>query len=162
MFSRFGRSREPSPQRLDDGRSRDADGRAALDAEIDAIEAAALGTYVLHGLPGAMGHYQRADSHSPWERLYDALTPEQRWALVAASPAGQGRRFASSVDLGVESPVPEVRRAAAVLAACRGLRQRLAESAGFTAQDLADAIQLGAAARRLDGQDEPTSQEPAD
>lgn len=150
MFSRFGRSREPSPQRLHDGRSREADGCLALGAEIDAIEAAALAIYVRHDLPGEIGHYQRADHQAPWEKLEDALTPEQRWAMVQAAPEGEGRRFASSADLGVDSPVPEVRRAAAILAACRGLRQRLAEAAGFTAQDLADAIQLGAAARRLE------------
>ncbi|MCO8019723.1 hypothetical protein NI456_12730 [Brevundimonas diminuta] len=153
MFSRFGRSREPSPQRLHDERSREADGRAALASEIDAIEAAALVIYVRNGLPGAIGHYQRADRQAPWEKLEDALTPEQRWALVQAAPEGEGRRFASSADLGADSPLPEVRRAAAVLAACRGLRQRLAEAAGFTAQDLADAIQLGAAARRLEDDD---------
>jgi len=125
----------------------------ALGAEIDAIEAAALEIYVCHDLPGEIGHYQRADHQAPWEKLEDALTPEQRWAMVQAAPEGEGRRFASSADLGVDSPVPEVRRAAAILAACRGLRQRLAETAGFTAQDLADAIQLGAAARRLEDDD---------
>lgn len=149
MFSRFGRSREASPQRLNDGRSREADGRGALTAEIDAIETAALAIYVRHGLPGAIGHYQRADAQAPWQKLEDAMTPEQRWALVQAAPQGEGRRFASSADLGADSAVPEVRRAAAVLAACRGVRQRLAEAAGFTAQDLADAIRLGATARRL-------------
>ncbi|MGX1692677.1 hypothetical protein [Brevundimonas naejangsanensis] len=153
MFSRFGRSREPSPQRLHDGRSREADGPLALGAEIDAIEAAALEIYVRHDLPGEIGHYQRADRQTPWEKLEETLTPEQRWAMVQAAPESEGRRFASSADLGVDSPVPEVRRAAAVLAACRGLRQRLAEAAGFTAQDLADAIQLGAAARRLEDDD---------
>ena len=150
MFSRFGRSREPSPQRLHDGRSREADGRTALGVEIDVIETTALEIYVRHGLPGAIGHYRRDDRQAPWEKLEDALTPEQRWAMVQAAPEGEGRRFASCADLGADSPVAEVRRAAAVLAACRGLRQRLAETTGFTAQDLADAIRLGAAARRLE------------
>jgi hypothetical protein len=39
-----------------------------------------------------------------------------------------------------------------VLAACRGLRQRLTDAEPITPQDLADAIRLGAAWRRLDAE----------
>src|SRR5690606_6724502 len=47
---------------------------------------------------------------------------------------------------------PEGRRAAAVLAACAGLRQRLTEAEPISPQDLADAIRLGAAWRHLDAE----------
>lgn len=135
---------------MDDGRSPALDGAAALEAEVAAIEAAAMAVYALHGLPDQPGHYQRRERNAPWERLEDELTPAQRWALIETTPQAEGRRFASHVDLGADASEPEVRRASAVLAACRGLRQTLNDGAGFSAQDLADAIRLGAAWRRLE------------
>ena len=81
--------------------------------------------------------------------LVDLMSPAEKWALIDASPEGGRWRYAAYEDLGARSAVPAVRQASALLAACQGLRQRLADRAVISAQDLADSIRLGEAWRRL-------------
>ena len=126
------------------------DGVESLLAEVAAIEAAACEVYGRHGLPAQPGQYRRRGDDGVWERLSDRLSPAEKWALIQTAPPEEGWRFASLDGLGARSSVPEVRRAAAVLAACAGLRQRLTEAEPISPQDLADAIRLGAAWRHLD------------
>lgn len=71
--------------------------------------------------------------------------------MIQAAPSEEGWRFASLDGIGARSTIPEIRHASAVLAACRGLRQRLTDAEPITPQDLADAIRLGAW-RRLDAE----------
>lgn len=120
-----------------------------LRALLDRVDAAALAVYAFHQLPSRPGHYRQAPGLGTWEHLGNDLTPAQKWALMDVGPTEQGWRYSSLEQLGARSPVADVRYASSLLAACQGLRQRLDEGAPLTAQDVADAIQLGAAWRRL-------------
>lgn len=153
MLSRFGRRRD---DRGDEQAAvpSDAlsDGVDSLLAEITAIEAAACDVYGRHGLPAQPGQYRRQGETGAWEKLADQLTPAEKWSMIQAAPPEEGWRFASLDGIGARSTIPEIRHASAVLAACRGLRQRLTDAEPITPQDLADAIRLGAAWRRLDAE----------
>ncbi|WP_427790683.1 hypothetical protein [Brevundimonas diminuta] len=153
---RFGRRRDvpalpeqappDAPEGIDD-----------LLAELAAMEAAARQVYARHGLPDQPGHYRRTGEDAMWEKIADRLSPAEKWALMEAAPTQSGWRFSSLEGIGAHSDIVEVRRAAALLDACRGLRQRLSGDAPISPQDLIDAIRLGAAWRRLSGHesDEP-------
>ncbi|AYG94311.1 hypothetical protein D8I30_03255 [Brevundimonas naejangsanensis] len=152
MLGRFGRrrddhaSRAAAPERP--GRSPD-EGVDSLLVEIAAMEAAAAGVYGRHGLPDQPGQYRQRGREGAWEKVADDLTPAEKWAMIEAAPPKEGWRFASLEHLGARSRIAEVRQAAALLTACRGLRARLTEEAPISPQDLADAIRLGASWRRL-------------
>jgi hypothetical protein len=155
MMGRFGRRRDDR----DDSRAvvptreqslaTPGEGVDSLLAEIAAIETAAAGLYGRHGLPDQPGQYRRRGDEGAWEKVADPRTPAEKWAMIQAAPPEEGWRFASLASLGARSEIAEVRQAAAVLAACRGLRQRLTEETPISPQDLADAIRLGASWRRL-------------
>lgn len=156
MLGRFGRRRDDR----DDGRAAASgppaapgEGVASLLAEVAAMEAAAAEVYGRYGLPDQPGHYRRRGDEGAWEKVADRLTSAEKWTLIQAAPPEDGWRFASLERLGAQSEVAEVRQAAAVLGACRGLRQRLTEATPITPQDLADAVRLGASWRRLSAPD---------
>jgi len=154
MLGRFGRRRGDLPKGREAASGRLAappgEGVDSLLAEIAAMETAAAEVYGRHGLPNQPGQYRRrGDDDGAWEKVADRLAPAEKWAMIHATQPEDGWRFASLERLGARSDIPEVRQAAAVLAACRGLRQRLTEAAAISPQDLADAIRLGAAWRRL-------------
>ena len=152
MLDRFGRAlfgssaKEAADRR---GRAASATGHDDLLAQILVVEAAAADVYARHGLPDQVGQYRRRNETEAWERLAGEMPPAEKWALIQSMPTGAGWRFASLAGVGAQSPVAEVRQASAILAACQGLRQRLAEQTPISAQDLADSIRLGAAWRRL-------------
>lgn len=150
MFGRLGRRRpDASVKEAQGGRPEavtTADGLLAL---LRTIEAAAGRVYGRYGLPQQPGHYRRPADSPVWEPLSDRLSPAEKWDLVQASPDGARWRYAAYEALGAHSDLPAVRQASALLAACQGLRQRLAERAVITPQDLADSIRLGEAWRGL-------------
>lgn len=105
--------------------------------------------YGRHGLPQQPGHYRRPAEGGAWEPLGGQLSPAEKWSLIN-SLDGTRWRYAAHEALGATSDVAVVRQASAILAACQGLRQRLVEQTLISHQDLADAIRLGDAWRRLD------------
>lgn len=146
---RFGRSRFTDPPAGPASGSEDANASTAdLLSLLQAIEAAAGRVYGRHGLPQQPGHYRRPADSDAWERLEDALTPAEKWALVSA-PDSVHWRYSTYEALGSAADAPDVRHASALLAACQGLRQRLSERSAISVQDLADSIRLGEAWRRL-------------
>ena len=151
---RFGRRRDV-PASPDQAQPEPPEGIDDLLAELTVVEAAARQIYARHGLPDQPGHYRRAGEDAAWDKIADRLTPTEKWAIMETAPAQAGWRFSSLEGIGARSEVAEVRRAAALLEACRGLRQRLTGDAPITPQDLVDAIRLGAAWRQLSGH-EPT------
>jgi hypothetical protein len=153
MLSRFGRRRDDrGGEQAVVPSDALSDGVDSLLAEVAAIEATACDVYGRHGLPAQPGQYRRQGENGAWEKLGDQLTPAEKWAMIQAAPSEEGWRFASLDSIGARSTTPEIRHASAVLAACRGLRQRLTDAEPITPQDLADAIRLGAAWRRLDAE----------
>ena len=147
MFGRLGRRHSASPSgRVDDKPQTSTDELLPL---LQTIEAAASEVYGCHGLPQHPGHYRRSASSPAWESLGDALSPAEKWALINAAPEGERWRYAAYEALGAHSDRPAVRQASALLSACQGLRQRLAQRTAITPQDLADSIRLGEAWRRL-------------
>ena len=116
---------------------------------LDEVDAAARAVYALHGLPSIPGHYRQAPESDAWEPLGAALSPAEKWTLLDQHPLNQGWRYASLEQLGQRSTIPDVRYASALMSACQGLRLRLETGMALSAQDLADAIRLGAAWRRL-------------
>lgn len=148
MFGRLGRRRldasstEPSSERPE----ATTDDLLSL---LQAIEAAAGEIYGRHGLPQRPGHYRRPADGGAWEPLGEALTPAEKWALIDTASQGERWRYAAYEALGAHADILAVRQASALLAACQGLRQRLAARAVISAQDLADSIRLGEAWRRL-------------
>lgn len=149
MFGRLGRRRsETLSARADDQTERKA-AEDDLLCLLRAIETAAAEVYGRHGLPQSPGHYRRPADSDAWEPLGDALSPAEKWALINDAPEGARWRYAAHEALGTHSDFPAVRQASALLAACHGLRQRLAQRAAITPQDLADSIRLGEAWRGL-------------
>ncbi|MGO4410464.1 MULTISPECIES: hypothetical protein [unclassified Brevundimonas] len=150
MFGRLGRRRFETPSSgLKGDRPEVPTSTDDLLSLLQVIETAAGEVYGRHGLPQQRGHYRRPTDGDVWEPLGDALSPAEKWALVDSSPEGGRWRYAAYEALGAGSDVPAVRRASALLAACQGLRQRLADRATISAQDLADSIRLGEAWSRL-------------
>lgn len=150
MFGRFGRRRPDAPSAdLTIGQPVASASSTDLQPLLQAIEAAAGRVYGRHGLPQRPGHYRRPADGGAWEPLGDALTPAEKWALVDAASDQGHWRYCAYEALGAHSDIPAVRQAAAILAACQGLRQRLADHAVISPQDLADSIRLGEAWRRL-------------
>ncbi|WP_278069849.1 hypothetical protein [Brevundimonas sanguinis] len=150
MLERFGRALFGSPAKVAiEPRSADADASRDLLEQIAGLERAAATVYARHGLPDQPGQYRRKGDAGSWERLSETMSPADKWSLVQSAPAGEGWRFASLSGLGARSDIAEVRQAAAILSACQGLRQRLTAQTPISPQDLADAIRLGAAWRRL-------------
>lgn len=150
MFGRFGRRRfEPSAE-VSTSERPDADlSTNDLISLLQTIEAAAAQVYGRHGLPQKPGHYRRPIDGGAWQLLGNALTPAEKWTLVGAGADGESWRYTTYEALGAHSDIAAVRQASALLAACQGLRQRLADSAVISPQDLADSIRLGEAWRRL-------------
>ena len=149
MFGRFGRRRiELSAEASTSERPEAADPTDDLISLLQTIEAAAAQIYERHGLPQRPGHYRRPADGGAWQLLGDALTPAEKWTLVGAAD-GERWRYAAYEALGAHSDIPAVRQASALLAACQGLRQRLADRVVISPQDLADSIRLGDAWRRL-------------
>ena len=110
------------------------------------VETAALSVLADHGLPGVPGHYRQTPGSDEWEHLGDDLSPTEKWALLDQRPSD---RYASLEQIGARSSIAEVRYASGLLSACKGLRLRLDEGMTLSAQDVADAIRLGVAWRRL-------------
>ena len=150
MFGRFGR-RQPqsSSTALADDKPGAAVSAHDLVELLAAIETTAGTVYGRHGLPQRPGHYRRRADGGAWEALGDTLSPAEKWALIEADADGGRWRYCAYEGLGAHSDIPAVRQASAILAACQGLRQRLADRATISAQDLADSIRLGEAWRRL-------------
>jgi hypothetical protein len=149
MFSRFGRRRFEPPSEVSSSERPETENPSNdLISLIQTIEAAAAGVYGRHGLPQRPGHYRRSADGGAWQLLEDGLTPAQKWSLVGAAD-GERWRYAAYEALGAHSDIPAVRQASALLAACQGLRQRLADHIVISPQDLADSIRLGEAWRRL-------------
>lgn len=149
MFGRLGRRRAESLGERSNERPEAAASTDDLLTLLRAIEAAAGEVYGRHGLPQRPGHYRRPADSDAWEPLGDALSPAEKWTLIDTAPEGGRWRYAAYEALGARSDVPAVRQASALLAACQGLRQRLAERSLISPQDLADSIRLGEAWRRL-------------
>lgn len=116
---------------------------------LDEVDAAAQAVYAIHHLPGAPGHYRQPVGAETWEHLAAYLSPAEKWALLDQDPTDQGWRYASLEQIGAQSAFADVRYASGLLSACRGLRSRLDGGMALSAQDVADAIRLGAAWRRL-------------
>ena len=107
------------------------------------MEAAARAVYARHGLPVEPGQYARSAKTGDWRYLADALTAEERWALVLAQKPGSGWRFGALPDRGAQDSSPaEVQRAARILRSCDHIRVRVRR--GASAADLEMAIRLGA------------------
>jgi hypothetical protein len=152
MFGRFRRRRfETPPGDLANVEPGADASRTDLLSLLEAIEAAAGQVYGRHGLPQSPGHYRRPAEGGAWDPLGDALTPAEKWALIGAESDGARWRYCAYEALGAQSDVPAVRQASAILAACQGLRLRLAERSIIAPQDLADSIRLGEAWRRMVG-----------
>ena len=136
----------PSGDREDQDRAGTA--LAALLAE---IEADALAVYARHGLPTAPGHYRRAPDAPTWDHLGEAVDVERRWAMILERQNEPGWRFATLEDLGrFDDEAPEARAAAAILVACRALRERAGGRAWTDpGDDIERAIRLGADWRQL-------------
>ncbi|MND69310.1 hypothetical protein [uncultured Brevundimonas sp.] len=150
MFGRFGRRRFEAPAETSASERPDADQSTNdLISLLQTIEAAAAQVYGRHGLPQKPGHYRRPADGGAWQLLGNALTPAEKWTLIGAGADGESWRYAAYESLGAHSDIAAVRQASALLAACQGLRQRLADSAVISPQDLADSIRLGEAWRRL-------------
>ena len=151
MFRRPSR-RQASVEKIVDDRvasppSSDANGN--LRALLDEVDATALAVYAVHDLPSTPGHYRRSPDGAAWEHLGAALSPAEKWAMLEEHPTDQGWRYASLEQIGARSDIAAVRYASGLLSACQGLRLRLDEGMAISAQDVADAIRLGAAWRRL-------------
>ncbi len=122
-----------------------------LEDDIRSVELAALEIYSRHGLPTQAGGYAQRGLDAPWEKLADDLTPQEKWTLMEEAPEGANWRFVERSGIGRTHPEVIVRRASALLAACEGLRARLTGRLPTTAQDVVDALQLGAASAWLAG-----------
>lgn len=151
MFGRLRRPRFETSKEERGERPEAAASTADLLSLLQRIETAAGHVYGRNGLPQLPGHYRRPTGGGAWERLGEGLSPAEKWALIAQSPEGEPWRYAAFEALGARSDIPEVRQASALLAACQGLRQRLADRTTISAQDLADSIRLGEAWRHLVG-----------
>lgn len=162
MFGRRGRRRSDAPSGvIGDDKPETTASVGELLSLLQAIETAAGQVYGRHGLPQQPGHYRRPAEGGAWMALGDALSPADRWSLIRAAPADERWRYSAYEGLGARSDIPVVRQASALLAACQGLRQRLAERALISPQDLADSIRLGEAWRRLvedAGHDDPSAE----
>jgi len=149
MFGRFGRRRTEAPAAEQTGDEPPEAATADLLSLVLAVETSARHVYSRHGLPQRRGHYRRPAEGGAWELLGEGLTPAEKWALIADASDSGGWRYAAYEALGAHSEIPIVRQASAILAACQGLRQRLADRAVISPQDLADSLRLGEAWRRL-------------
>lgn len=115
----------------------------SLSGLLSEMEAAARAVYARHGLPVEPGHYALSAKTGDWRYLADALTAEERWALVLAQKPGTGWRFGTLPSLAdQEDSPPEVQLAARVLKACDQIRACV--RGGASAADLEMAIRLGA------------------
>lgn len=122
-----------------------------LGDDIAAVETAALKIYRRHGLPIGPGGYVQRGPEADWEKLPDDLSPLDKMLLLEDAPKDGHWRFVERSGIGRLSPHTEVRRASVLLTACEGLRARLSGRIPTTAQDVADALQLGAASAWLAG-----------
>lgn len=120
-----------------------------LSDQILTVESAALEIYRRAGLPTRAGSYVQRGPDAPWEPLGDNLGPAEKWDLLNSAPEGAGWRFVDRASLGRTSDDPVVRRASTLLVTCAGLKARLSGELPTSAQDVADALQLGAAAAWL-------------
>ncbi len=115
------------------------------------VEASALKVYAEHGLPTQPGHYRRGPGSDGWDYLGQSVDIERRWDMVLERPSEAGWRFATLEDIGRFDGAPaELRAAAALLAACRHLKDRMhGRAAGDTGDDIERAIRLGVDWQRL-------------
>lgn len=118
-------------------------------ALIAEVEATALAVYRRQGLPDRPGQYARGPRAKSWSWLADSLTPEEKWARLESHPTGTGWRYGDLIRVGQEAEAAEARMASGVLAACKGLKARIESGRTPTFQDLADALRLGEAWRRM-------------
>jgi hypothetical protein len=119
---------------------------APVHALLDEIEASAIETYRLHGLPTRLGQYARSRRGKQWKFVAETLTAEERWELFLANDSRKGWRFASLEELGAQDPdgPSDLRKAADLLTACRSLRLSLGgRSTTSSAEDIETALRLG-------------------
>ena len=140
----FGRKRASTDPDQLEARPDTQTGFEDLNSLFEAIETLAQRLYGAHGLPDQPGHYQRSDEDPNWSLISDDLSPAQKFDLILSAPQGERVKFAAHDRLGTDHPNADVRKAAALLSACRGLRNRLSQGAQMDSQTLADAIRLGA------------------
>lgn len=116
-----------------------------------AVEADALKIYADHGLPTLPGHYRRGPGAQVWDFLGDDVDIERRWDMILERPTETGWRYATLEDIGRFDGAPaELRAAAALLSACRHLKDRmLGREAGDPGDDVERAIRLGVDWQRL-------------
>lgn len=131
-----------------------ADGEGAsttheLLALIAEVEATALAVYRRHGLPDRPGQYARGPRAKSWSWLAESLTPQEKWARLESHPTGKGWRHGDLIRVGQDAEAAEARMASGVLAACKGLKARIETGRTPTFQDMADALRLGEAWRRM-------------
>lgn len=145
----FGRRAEvvQSPGSPADGD--DASIENELRALIAEVEATALAVYRRYGLPDRPGQYARDPRAKAWNWLAESLRPEEKWARLESHPTGTGWRYGDLIRVGQEADAVEARMASGVLAACEGLKARIESGRTPTFQDLADALRLGEAWRRM-------------
>ena len=115
------------------------------------VEATALKVYAEHDLPTRSGHYRRGPGSSSWDYLGEDVGIERRWDMVLERPSEAGWRFATLEDIGrYETASAELRAAAALLAACRHLKDRMhGRAVGDPGDDIERAIRLGVDWQRL-------------
>lgn len=115
------------------------------------VEATALKVYAEHGLPTQPGHYRRGPGSDGWDYLGQAVDIERRWDMVLERPSEAGWRFATLEDIGrYEGASAELRAAAALLSACRHLKDRMhGRAVGDPGDDIERAIRLGVDWQRL-------------
>lgn len=122
-----------------------------LTALLDEIERTALTIYGLHDLPTLPGHYGRSPRRQEWQFLDDALTAEERFALVIANPKW---RFSTLENLGhapsTATLSPDLAAAADLLTGCATLRSQLGAGFRLDASQAEACIRLGADWRLLE------------
>jgi hypothetical protein len=136
---------EEAPTSSDEGEgfSPEVAGSDDLARLLDMIEALAARIYADHGLPAEPGHYRRTDEGDDWSLVSRNLSPAEKFDLILAAKDQDRVRYAAYDRIGAQHDSPLVRKAAALVAASRGLRHRLEIQAPITAQTLADAVRLG-------------------
>lgn len=127
-------------------------GRIATDTSevLAQIEQTALDVYLAHGMPIKPGHYRRGHRARGWTFIAEHMTPEARWAAIQERPPEDGWRYGTLADIG-RTGLPEVKAAAALLAGCSRLKDRLAgQGDGDPIADMEQAVRLGADWRSLE------------
>ena len=116
---------------------------------LEEIEQTALAVYGFYDLPTVPGHYGRSPRAQEWQFLDDALTAEERFALVIANPKW---RFSTLENLGkaLATPSPDLAAASDLLAGCATVRSQLRSGSRLDASNAEACIRLGADWRSLE------------